>query len=222
MKFGTRRQTKLALAAEILQKFGGLAERCGDRIGLVLFSDRIEKFFPPRRSAKVFQCAIAGTALSNRKKGTDAANAMNFLRRVIKKRSVVIFLTDIFALASGRKAMMSKLHQLGTRHNTFIVAISDGGDMLRSGIGRVMVEDGESGEMLEIDGDDGQLMEKIHGKCSAYFDLIFMDIGKIGVGALEVNTAYNCDDFLFAFLNKCRTMGGAGTGRWTMKKHGRR
>ena len=89
--FGTTRQTKARLAAKLAAIFAFSAIRNNDRVGLILFSDRVERFVPPKKGKKhvlrvvseILQWKPAG-------RGTDIACALDFLGRVAKRKSVAV------------------------------------------------------------------------------------------------------------------------------------
>ncbi|MDR2737757.1 MAG: DUF58 domain-containing protein [Puniceicoccales bacterium] len=188
MRFGTQRQSKISLAADILSALAQLSEMNNDKAGLVLFSNRIEKFLPPRRNTKVFQHLVRMEAESDERLKTDLSNALRFLCKVIKRRSVIILMCDTFALAANRKSALSQFHVLQSKHDVILLTIVDDNDMLRGQIGRVTVEDSESGEIFEIDTDDSAIMVNVDARYSSYRKMIFKGVENSGVKNFVVNT----------------------------------
>jgi uncharacterized protein (DUF58 family) len=200
MKFGTRRRSKIAMAMGILSPLFRLTEMNGDKAGLVLFSDGVEKYFPPQRGTQSFLHAITNVVFSERKLRTDLSNVLRTLNKVIKKHSSIILVCDVFSLAFGRKSILSQLHLLGSKHDVTLFAIVDDNDMPSARIGRVTVEDAESGEMVEINTNDRALMKKIKAKFDAYQRLIFNGIKAIGIESFQINAKDSPLEFLFSFL----------------------
>ncbi|MDR1890691.1 MAG: VWA domain-containing protein [Puniceicoccales bacterium] len=197
MKFGTKKQPKISLATDILKTLSQLSETNNDRMGLVAFSHKVEKYFPPRRRAKCFQYAIDKMIHSNERLRTDLAAVLGFLNRVLAKRSRVILVCDTFAMAVNRKTILSQLHILKSRHDVIMLPLVDDNDMLKARLGRITVEDSETGEIFEMDTNDIGVMSKIETKYSTYQKLIFKDVENVGIKIFPINTRDSAAEFLF-------------------------
>ncbi|MDR2628663.1 MAG: DUF58 domain-containing protein [Puniceicoccales bacterium] len=197
VKFGTRRQSKISLAMDILKTLSQLSEKNNDRVGCLMFSNGVEKYFPPRRRVQCFQYAIDKIVHSQEKLRTDLLVALKFLNKVLTKRSRVILICDTFALVVGRKAILAQLHILRSRHDVMMFPMVDNNDMLVARLGRITIEDSETSEILEIDTNDTEMMSRIETKYTAYQKLIFKDVENIGVKIFPVNTQDSAMEFLF-------------------------
>jgi uncharacterized protein (DUF58 family) len=202
MRFGTRRQSKLSLATDIMSTMVQLVEMNGDRAGLMLFSSLVEKFCHPRRNGMVFRHIIQRKMESNARRRTNLLCALRFLNGVVKKRSSIVLMCDAFALAANRKSALSQFHILRRKHDVTLIAIVDDNDMLHGKLGRIVVEDSESGEIFEIDSDDTLAMESVGAKYSAYKKIIFGDVADVGVKVFIANTRDSATNFLFALLRR--------------------
>ncbi|MDR2779197.1 MAG: DUF58 domain-containing protein [Puniceicoccales bacterium] len=197
IKFGTKKQRKISLAMDILKVLSQLSEANADKMGFVAFSNQVEKYFPPRQHAGCFRYAIDKIMHSQEKLRTDLSCALKFLNKVLVKRSRVILLCDTFALTVGRKAILAQLHILKSRHDVMVFPMVDDNDMLKAQLGRITVEDSETGEIFEIDTNKIEAMSKIENKYSAYQKVTFRDMENIGIKIFPINTRNSAMEFLF-------------------------
>ncbi|MBI5574587.1 MAG: DUF58 domain-containing protein [Elusimicrobia bacterium] len=111
-KFGSSK-SKLDLVAELSGIISFSALKNNDRIGVILFSDKIEKFIPPKKGKKHCLRIISEVLSAQAEYGTDIYNAFDYLNRVIKKRAVVFLISDF--LDTGYEKLLkitSKKHDL--------------------------------------------------------------------------------------------------------------
>ncbi|MDR0693447.1 MAG: DUF58 domain-containing protein [Puniceicoccales bacterium] len=197
MGFGTKNQSKISSAMDILKTLSQLSEKNNDRVGCLMFSHRVEKYFPPRRRLQCFPYTIDKIVHSPEKLRTDLLVALKFLNKVLAKRSRVILICDTFALTVGRKAILTQLHILKSRHDVVMLPMVDNNDMLVARIGKITVEDSETGEMFEINTDDVEMMSGVATKYTAYQKLIFKEVENVGIKISPINTRDSTTEFLF-------------------------
>ncbi|MDR2603245.1 MAG: DUF58 domain-containing protein [Puniceicoccales bacterium] len=197
IKFGTKKQSKISLAIDILKSLSQLSEKNNDRVGCLTFSNKVEKYFPPRRRPQCFPYTIDRIVHSPEKLRTDLLVALRFLNKVLTKRSRVILICDTFALTVGRKAILAQLHILKSRHDVMMFPMVDNNDMLMARIGRITIEDSETGEIFEIDTDDIEMMARIATQYAAYQKLIFRDVENVGIKIFPINTQDSTMGLLF-------------------------
>lgn len=119
--FGTQEQSKREMMAEIAATLSFSAIQNNDKIGVILFSDEIELFIPPKKGKKhilrIIRELIEITPKSNK---TNIENALQFLRKTIKKRSIVFLLSDFFS-----PQFENSLRIVSKKHDTIGIRISD-------------------------------------------------------------------------------------------------
>jgi uncharacterized protein (DUF58 family) len=147
LAFGTAEQSKREVVAEI----GALLTLCAagnnDRIGLILCSDRVEKFVPPRKGARHALRVIRDLFVFRPEHpGTDLRAGLDFLNRVTRRR-VLLFLFSDFLATGYEKA----LQRTGHRHDVVAVVVSDPREQEWPAVGLVELEDAETGEHVVID-----------------------------------------------------------------------
>ena len=121
-EFGTRR-SKRDLLLEMTTLLLYLAQMNNDRISILLFTDRVERFIRPRKGRKfILQVLDEIITCKAEGRGTDIGAAVDFVSRVMKKRSVVFLLSDFIQPDSN---YLLKLRLLGRKHDIIPVQISD-------------------------------------------------------------------------------------------------
>jgi len=148
--FGSRERFKGEVAVELSAVLAFSAIKNDDKIGLILFSDRIEKFLPPRKGRR-HVLRVLRELLYHRPegKGTDIGGALEYLSRVTRRRTVVFLVSDF--MGSGFSHPMSVV---GKRHDLIAIRISDPREAEVPPIGMVELEDPETGERLVLNTSD--------------------------------------------------------------------
>ena len=149
-QFGTMKKLKKDVAAEVAALLAYTAIRNNDKVGLILFSDHVEKYVPPKK-ARGHGWRVIREILSfePRGRGTDVAQALDYLGRVVRKRCICFLLSDF--LASGFE---KPLRLSNKRHDMVAVPISDPREFELPRVGFIELEDAETGEELMLDTND--------------------------------------------------------------------
>lgn len=130
---------------------GGLAYaalRTGDRVGLLSFSDRIHHFLPPRRS-RGHSWGVIRAAFEHHPEdhGTDVAGALAYAAKVLKRRAVVVILSDFIA----SRPFGTELGALVRRHRTHALCVYDPREMELGKLGLIALRDAETGAVRTVD-----------------------------------------------------------------------
>jgi uncharacterized protein (DUF58 family) len=145
--FGSGTRSKSELAAEITCLLALTAIRNQDKIGLILFSDRILKSIPPRKGrTSVMRLVREVLAADETREGTDITASLRFLNNV-QKRKAVVFLVSDFQDSGYEK----ELRVTARRHDVIACPISDPCEFELPNVGLVEMQDPESGELLLVD-----------------------------------------------------------------------
>jgi len=145
--FGSVRQTKAALAAELGALLAFSAITNNDKVGLVIFSDRIEKAVPPRKGTRhVLRVIREVLSVRPQGHGTDIAAALEHLGRVTKRRAVVFVVSD-FLDPRCRQA----LRLAARRHDVIAVVLDDPREATLPDVGLVELEEAETGARYVVD-----------------------------------------------------------------------
>lgn len=145
--FGSRTQSKREVAAEVAALVAFSAIKNNDRVGLIVFTDDIELFVPPKKGKK-HVLRVISEILSYEPKSTktDLSVALSYLGRVQRKRCVGFLVSDF--LADG---WLNPLRIAASKHDLVPVILADPMEQELPDLGIVAVEDLETGEVLEFD-----------------------------------------------------------------------
>jgi uncharacterized protein (DUF58 family) len=145
--FGTGERLKGELAAEICALLAFSAIRNNDRVGLLIFTDRVEMFIPPKKGKNhVLRVIREVLFFRPENRQTNMPAAIEHITRVLKRKSVVFLISDFFA--QNIKRPVSVLNQ---KHDLIALQIRDPRELEIPPIGFVPFEDPETGEVLFVD-----------------------------------------------------------------------
>jgi uncharacterized protein (DUF58 family) len=145
--FGSVDLSKRELAAEVACLFAFSAIRNNDKVGLILFSDHVELFIPPKKGRPHILRLIREILFFEPKgRGTQPAVALNYLNQVLHRRSVVFLISDFQTPDISRELSVTS-----RRHDLIAVPIIDPREEELPDVGRLTLEDAETGEQIEID-----------------------------------------------------------------------
>jgi len=146
-QFGTQLQQKREVAAEIAALLAFCVISNNDKVGLISFTDHVERFVPPRKGTSHALRVIRDVLFFQpENRGTSIKNALDFLNRVQRRRAIVFLLSD-FLDRQFEKA----LQRTGRRHDLTAVRIADLREEELPAVGLVDVQDAETGERLILD-----------------------------------------------------------------------
>jgi uncharacterized protein (DUF58 family) len=144
--FGSVHQSKRELAAEVASVLAFSAIRNQDKVGLLLFTDGVEKFIPPRKGRRHVLRVIREILFYEPvRRGTDLRAALEFLLRVTSHRAVAVVLSDFIG-----PVPVTALRQANRRHDVVAVQITDRYELQMPPLGRLILRDAETGEVVEI------------------------------------------------------------------------
>jgi uncharacterized protein (DUF58 family) len=150
--FGSRERTKAEVAAEIAALLALSAVANGDRVGLVLFTDRVERFVPPRKGRR-HALRIVSEILQFRPAGrrTSVGAALEFLRRAMRRRTVAFLLSD-FVEGEGAAFPFERALRIAARkHDLVPIRLTDRLEVEPPSGGLAWVEDPETGAVIRVD-----------------------------------------------------------------------
>ncbi|RPJ45418.1 MAG: DUF58 domain-containing protein [Candidatus Latescibacterota bacterium] len=142
--FGSARHFKSEIAAEICSLLAFSAIQNNDKVGLLLFSDRVEKYLSPRKGRKhVLRVIRELLYFEPEGRGTDLSIPLDHLNRLQKRRAVVFFVSDFLGGSFGKL-----LRVTNRRHDVIAVRVADPRERDIPDVGHVELEDAETGERL--------------------------------------------------------------------------
>jgi len=147
LDFGTRQQFKGELAAEVCALLAFSAIRNNDRVGLLIFTDGVELYVPPKKGRRhVLRLVRELLFFKPQRRGTGIASALEFTRRVLRRKSVLFLISDF--LEAGIETPLSLTAQ---RHDMVALAPNDALENELPAVGLVEWRDAETGEATLVD-----------------------------------------------------------------------
>lgn len=182
--FGTRGRKKSELAAELCGVIAFSAIKNNDKVGLILFSDRIERFVPPRKGRR-HGLRVLRELLYHRPegKGTDIAGALEYLARVAKRRSVVFLVSDFMAGGHERA-----LGVAARRHDLVAVRVGDVRERRLPPVGLMDLEDAETGRRVLVRTSSRRFRERFREAAARDREAQDELFRRCGMDAIDVTT----------------------------------
>jgi uncharacterized protein (DUF58 family) len=149
--FGSGELTLRERAAEVAACLAVSALKAGDKVGLLLFTEKEELWVSPKKGRRhVLRIIREALEFKPTSRRTSFAQPMRRLGRALKRRSMVFVVSDFLAGAEGADVMGAALGELNARHDTACVQIVDARERVLPDIGIVALEDAETGEIREV------------------------------------------------------------------------
>ncbi len=182
--FGTKNQLKREMITEMAATLAFSAIQNNDKVGLMIFTDQIELFVPPKKGrSHVLHIIRQLLDFKPSRKTTDVSMAMKSLFNMLKKRSIIFFISDFMDTAYA-----DTLKIVSQKHDVIGIRIYDPAEKFLPDMGFVRMYDPETEEEVWVDTSD----RKIHQAASRYFQSAsryFKDsFNKTGSGSMEIST----------------------------------
>lgn len=161
-EFGTFKQMKGEIAAEICALLAFSAIKNNDKVGLIIFSDTVEKYVAPKKG-KSHVLRVVRELLYHEPQGTQTniGEALEFLSRVTSRRSVVFLVSDF--MSSGYEKALQIANK---RHDMVSITITDPREIELPNVGFIELEDAETGETFLVDTSSAEVREAFAGNTS--------------------------------------------------------
>ena len=197
-EFGSQNQLKQEFGAEIASVLGFSAIKNNDKVGLILFSNDIEKYVVPKKG-KSHVLRVIRELLYNKPKGnkTSIKNVLDYLLKVAKRRSVVFLISDFID-----DNYWSSLKIVNRKHDLIGIRLFDPAEKLLPDLGVIKVRDPESGSSFWIDTSNRAEMEKLKTQINSEFDAFNKQAKKIGFDIISVSTNGDFVDPLISLFRK--------------------
>ena len=183
-EFGSQNQLKQEFGAEIASVLGFSAIKNNDKVGLILFSDDVEKYVVPKKGkSHVLRVIRELLYTSPKHNGTSIKNALDYLLKVAKRKSVVFIISDFID-----DEYWSSLKVVNRKHDLIGIRLFDPAEQLFPDLGVLKVRDPESGSSFWIDTSSKREIEKLESKIKSDFNLFQKQAKKIGFDIISVST----------------------------------
>jgi len=152
--FGSTSQSKREMAAELASVLAFSAINNSDKVGLILFSDQIEQYIPPKKGRRhVLRVVREILYFEPQRRGTDIVQALDFANRVLQRRAVTFLISDFQTTGDQSRALATlqkAIRLTRTRHDLVALHIQDRREHELPDVGLLAIEDAETGELLEL------------------------------------------------------------------------
>lgn len=183
-EFSSVKKSKRRLLAEIAALLALSAVQNNDRVGLLLFTDRVEKFLPPKKGVS-YALRLIRELLAYRPigRGTDLTGALAYLGRIQKRRGICFVLSDFMTADPSQQLTLT-----AQRHDLVSVCMSDPKEMEFPKVGLVEVMDLESGKRRLIDTSRKEAREKLRSAAQERIEKLRQLMDRIGGGFIDLQT----------------------------------
>jgi uncharacterized protein (DUF58 family) len=182
--FGSGLKSKRRLLAEIAALLALSAVQNNDRVGLLLFTDRVEKFLPPKKglshALRLIRELLAHPPVG---RGTDLSGALAYLGRIQKRRGICFVLSDFMTADASQQLTLT-----AQRHDLISVCITDPKEMEFPKVGLVEIVDLESGRRRLIDTSRREGREKLRHAAQERISKLKQLMDRIGGGFIDLQT----------------------------------
>ena len=196
LKFGTVDKVKSELAAELSALFAFSAIKNNDRAGLIIFTDRIERYLPPRKGSRnALRLIREVLGFKPEHKNTDLAVALDFLFRVQKRKAVVILISDFLAQGYEQKLKVAR-----KKYDLIALTLGDPREREIPALGLVELEDAETGKSMVVDSSEPAVREYFAGAFALRRKAQAELFRKSEVDAIPIFTGENFEPALVRFF----------------------
>jgi len=195
-QFGTQLQQKREVAAELAAVIAFSAISNNDKVGLVQFTDRVERFVPPRKGTRHVLRIIRDVLFYQpRHRGTSLKEGLDYLNRVLHRRAIVFVLSDFLDTGFERS-----FKRTGRRHDLIAVRITDPREEQLPAVGLLELEDAETGQRLVVDTGSRAVRETFERNAQKRRESMRQLTRSAGVDLVEVSTDGGHLDALVRFF----------------------
>lgn len=146
-KFGSGKNSKKETATELSSVFSYLAIKNNDKIGLIAFTDKVEKYIPPKKGKdNIWKIIREILTFEPTNTNTDISVALDFLLKAMKRKSIVFLISDFISSDFEKSIKIAS-----KKHDITAIKISDEREHVINDCGLILLEDYETGEIIEFD-----------------------------------------------------------------------
>jgi uncharacterized protein (DUF58 family) len=204
LDFGSIFLSKREVLTELSSLLAFSATRNSDKVGLLLFSDRVERFVPPAKGRKHILRIIRDLLFFEPKsKGTQLIDIIGYINNMLKKKTILFLLSDFLQpKIQSIKQLTDALEITNRRHDLVCLQVEDERELDMPRLGLVAIEDQETGEILEINTADREFQSNYSHDKRRYNEVLEERLMRSGIDLLRIQTDENYLRALDQFLRK--------------------
>jgi uncharacterized protein (DUF58 family) len=184
--------SKRDLAAELASVLAFSAIRNSDKVGLLLYTDRVERYLPPKKGRRHVLRVVRDILYHTPDgRGTDTVKALDVANHVLHRRAIVFLISDFQSTgdpAVARAELRRAMRQTNRRHDLIAVQVADPREKELPNVGVLALEDAESGEIIELDTADAAVRRRFNELALDRAKRMVNDFRSEGVDTLELKT----------------------------------
>ena len=182
--FGTTQNQKIDIATELCAVLAFSAIKSNDKVGLIMFTDKIEVFIPPKKGkSHVLQVIRHLLHYKPEKQNTDISMALEFLSKVNKRKTVCFLVSDFITSDYQHDLLLTS-----KRHDIIAVQILDPVEKVLPSVGMIELEDAETGELILIDTSSLSIRNGYNKTAKKELDDKEKEFRQLGVDSIVINT----------------------------------
>ncbi len=182
--FGTQTQLKKHMIAEICAVLSFSAITNNDKIGVIFFSEEVEKYIPPKKGKQhILRIIRELLEFRPQRQGTNIGEALRFLNNVVKKRSIAFLISDF--IAGGYE---EALRLANRKHDLVALHIYDRRELEMPSLGLIQFHDPESGEVRWVNTHNASVRRTYADKAKLRYDLVALSCKRAGVDLAQIGT----------------------------------
>lgn len=190
--FGSGLASKRDLAAELASVLAFSAIRNSDKVGLLLYTDQIERYLPPKKGRRnvlrVVRDILYHAPLAV---GTDTVKALDVANRLLHRRAIVFLISDFETAADptpARAMLRRAMRRINRRHDLIAVQVQDAREKDLPDVGIIALEDAESGEIIELDSASAAVRKRFKEQSLERGRQLVSDFRSEGIDTLQLQT----------------------------------
>ena len=192
--FGTEKQFKRELVTEISAILAFSAIKNNDKVGVIFFSDQIEKFIPPKKGkTHILRIIREVLIFQPESKGTNVGEGLKYFNSVIKKRSICFILSDFMS-----KPFNKPLNIASRKHDVIGLRIYDNREESLPNVGLIPMEDAETKEVVFIDSASKEIRDKFKLERNKDIKKTIETFKSSGLDLININTG---SDYVVPLIN---------------------
>jgi len=196
--FGSQEKLKRDVAAEVCAVMAFSAVQNNDKVGLLLFTDQVEKFVPPKKGRRhVLRLIRDLYAKEPASRDTDISEALRYVTHIVRRRSILIVISDF--LDEGYDSM---LRAVARRHDTVAVELADPRETELPDVGLVDLTDAETGETVTVDAGSEKVRRAFQEAAESRRRQTADLFRRAGVGHVRIDTGPDFIEPLVAFFRR--------------------
>jgi uncharacterized protein (DUF58 family) len=190
--FGSGVASKRDLAAELASVLAFSAIRNSDKVGLMLYTDRVERYLPPKKGRRHVLRVVRDILYHMPEAtGTDTVKALDVANRLLHRRAIVFLISDFETTANptvARAELRRAMRRTNRRHDLVAVHVEDPREKELPNVGIVALEDAESGEVIELDTASRTVRKRFKELSLERSQRLVSDFRSEGIDTLQLQT----------------------------------